>query len=103
MDLRLSGKVFVVTGASAGIGASTVALLAAEGATAVGVSRKPPESATAVDGILADLTEPAAARRIVDEVVDRYGTLDGVVNNVGGLDSRSGFLDVTDEQWLATF
>lgn len=103
MDLRLSGNVVVVTGASAGIGAATVALLAAEGVTAVGVSRKPPEDPPAVEGIVADLTDPGAAHRIVDEVLDRHGRLDGVVNNVGGVDARAGFLDVTDEQWHATF
>jgi NAD(P)-dependent dehydrogenase (short-subunit alcohol dehydrogenase family) len=103
MELRLSGKVVIVTGASAGIGAATVASLTAEGAVAVGVSRKPPEVRPAVEGVIADLTDPAAAQRIVDEVLDRHGRLDGVVNNVGGLDARAGFLDVTDEQWHATF
>jgi NAD(P)-dependent dehydrogenase (short-subunit alcohol dehydrogenase family) len=106
MDLRLSGKIFIVTGASAGIGEATVALLAAEGATAVGVSRKRAGvsgQGARVDHILADITEPEAADRIVREVVTRHGRLDGLVNNAGGLDARSGFLEVTDDQWKATF
>jgi NAD(P)-dependent dehydrogenase (short-subunit alcohol dehydrogenase family) len=103
MDLRLAGRVVVVTGASAGIGAATVELLTAEGATAVGVARKPVDPRDAVEGISADLTDPSAADRIVEQVLDRYGHLDGLVNNVGGVRSRPGFVDVTDEQWLSTF
>ncbi|MER7501613.1 SDR family oxidoreductase [Nonomuraea pusilla] len=106
MDLRLDGKVVLVTGASAGIGRATVALLAAEGATAVGVARHP-EGIDALgpraQGLAADLTDPAAPRRVVDDVLARHGRLDGLVNNLGGLDARTSFLDVTDEQWRTAF
>lgn len=98
MDMGLTGKVFVVTGASAGIGEAAVRLLTDEGATAVGVARKP-----LTGGIAADITDPGAARSIVDTVLERHGRLDGLVNNVGGLESRGGFLDFTDEQWSKTF
>ncbi|MDL4816669.1 SDR family NAD(P)-dependent oxidoreductase [Actinomadura opuntiae] len=98
MDLELAGKVFVVTGASAGIGAATARLLTDEGAHVVGVARTP-----LGDGVAADLTDPSAAQRIVDAALDRHGRLDGLVNNAGALDSRIGFLDVTDDQWHATF
>lgn len=99
MDLRISGKVFVVTGASAGIGAATVRLLTAEGATAVGVSRKPVRK----EDIAADVTDRGAAEPVVETVLERYGRLDGLVNNAGGVVSRTGFLDIHDEEWLATF
>ncbi|MBD2897428.1 SDR family oxidoreductase [Spirillospora sp. NPDC000708] len=98
MDLELAGKVFIVTGASAGIGAATARLLADEGAQVVGVARTPHG-----DGVAADLTDPSAAQRIVDAALDRHGRLDGLVNNAGALDARIGFLDVTDDQWHATF
>ncbi|MGV9270610.1 SDR family NAD(P)-dependent oxidoreductase [Kitasatospora sp. NPDC003701] len=106
MDLQLTGKVVVVTGASAGIGAAAVRLLAAEGATVVGVSRSPEgvaELGERVEALAADVTEPGAAGRVVERVLARHGRLDALVNNVGGLDARAGFLEVTDEQWLATF
>jgi NAD(P)-dependent dehydrogenase (short-subunit alcohol dehydrogenase family) len=99
MDLRLGGKVFLVTGASAGIGEATVRVLSAEGATAVGLSRKPVR-----DGDLAaDVTDPAAAPAAVAEVLARHGRLDGLVNNAGGVEPHEGFLDVTDDDWAATF
>ncbi|WP_131737291.1 SDR family NAD(P)-dependent oxidoreductase [Actinomadura roseirufa] len=106
MDLELDGKVYVVTGASAGIGEATARLLAAEGARVVGVARDaaPLQRLGAhVTGVAADLTDPAAAQRVVDAALDRHGRLDGLVNNAGALDSRIGFLDVTDRQWHATF
>ncbi|MFG2088711.1 SDR family NAD(P)-dependent oxidoreductase [Spirillospora sp. NPDC048824] len=95
MDLELDGKVFIVTGASAGIGAAAAALLTDEGAQVVGVSRS--------GDVAADLTDPATAQRAVDVALERHGRLDGLVNNAGALDSRIGFLDVTDDQWHATF
>ncbi|MEU4827789.1 SDR family oxidoreductase [Actinomadura sp. NPDC023710] len=96
MDLELDGRVYIVTGASAGIGEATAALLAREGAQVVGVARSP------VD-VAADLTRPDAAQHVVDVALERHGRLDGLVNNAGALESRIGFLDVTDAQWHATF
>ncbi|MFI0354315.1 SDR family NAD(P)-dependent oxidoreductase [Actinomadura sp. 9N407] len=95
MDLELNGKVFIVTGASAGIGEATVRILNEEGAHVVGVARG--------GDVAADLRDPAAARHVVDIALERHGRLDGLVNNAGALESRIGFLDVTDEQWHATF
>ncbi|GGQ00959.1 NAD(P)-dependent dehydrogenase (short-subunit alcohol dehydrogenase family) [Actinomadura coerulea] len=96
MNLELEGRVYIVTGASAGIGEATAALLAREGAQVVRVARSP------VD-VAADLTRPDAAQHVVDVALDRHGRLDGLVNNAGALESRIGFLDVTDAQWHATF
>ncbi|WP_192810167.1 SDR family NAD(P)-dependent oxidoreductase [Actinomadura rudentiformis] len=105
MDLELTGKVYVVTGTSAGIGEATARLLADEGAHVVGVARDVTghDLGERVTGVAADLTDPAAAQRIIDAALDRHGRLDGLVNNAGALNSRIGFLDVTDEQWHATF
>ncbi len=106
MDLRIEDRVYLVTGASSGIGEATVRLLAAEGATVVGVARKPWSTEALgdrVSTVAADLTDPDAARHVADTVIERHGRLDGLVNNVGALESRTGFLDVTDEQWRSTF
>ncbi|MGI8647357.1 MAG: short-chain dehydrogenase [Acidimicrobiales bacterium] len=106
MDLHLTDKVYVVTGASAGIGKATTQLLAQEGAIVVGVARNPDDIADLGDrmsNIAADVTDHDAAGRVVATVLQEYGRIDGLVNNVGGLNSRTSFLDVTDEQWHATF
>lgn len=75
MDLGLSGKACVVTGASRGIGAAVVSLLEAEGARVLGVSR--------TSGFKADVTDPAAAESIVTECERRLGGIDVLVNSAG--------------------
>ncbi|MEU8324697.1 SDR family oxidoreductase [Nonomuraea sp. NPDC048881] len=106
MDLHLEGKVFLVTGASAGIGAATVRTLADEGAFVVGTARGTEgieRLGARVSAVAADVTDPRAPAQAVAEVLARHGRLDGLVNNVGGLESRGGFLEVTDEQWRTAF
>jgi NAD(P)-dependent dehydrogenase (short-subunit alcohol dehydrogenase family) len=99
MDLRLDGKVILVTGASAGIGAATVALLESEGATAVGFSRKPMRDTD----MAGDATDPDNVSLAVTTVLERHGRLDGLVNNVGGVTPHAGFLDISDSDWLTSF
>lgn len=106
MNLDISAKVFIVTGASAGIGEAITRLLAQEGARVVGVARNPKpiegihENITPIS---ADVTDINTAQRITDVTLERYGRIDGLVNNVGGLQSHNGFLEVTDADWKATF
>lgn len=105
MDLQLSDRIVIVTGASAGIGLATARLLTEEGAVVVGVSRRVVEDALGEKGgsLAADLTDAAAAPHVVKTVLERYGRVDGLVNNAGGVDLRPGFLDVSEEQWLNAF
>jgi NAD(P)-dependent dehydrogenase (short-subunit alcohol dehydrogenase family) len=105
MDLQLADKVIVITGAASGIGQATASLLTEEGAIVVGVDRNPIDTGLGARGtaVQADVTDPAAPDRVISAVLERYGRIDGLVNNAGGLHVRTGFLDTTDEQWLATF
>jgi NAD(P)-dependent dehydrogenase (short-subunit alcohol dehydrogenase family) len=105
MDLQLNDRVVIVTGAAAGIGQATASLLTAEGAVVVGVDRDDVESGLGEEGsaIRADLTDAASAPRVIETVEGRYGRIDGLVNNAGGLQLHSGFLGITEREWLDAF
>ncbi|GAA3423616.1 SDR family NAD(P)-dependent oxidoreductase [Streptosporangium sandarakinum] len=106
MDLQLSGKVILVTGATSGIGLATTHLLAAEGARVVALARGSsaiPTLPPTTQFIRADLTDPATAAYAVSQILARHGRLDGLVNNAAALTSRPTFADIDDDQWHATF
>ena len=87
MDLGLTGKRCVVTGASRGIGRATAELLAAEGARLLLVGRDAEALAAAApvgaELVAADVTQPDAGARIVAACVERLGGIDVLVNNAG--------------------
>jgi 3-oxoacyl-[acyl-carrier protein] reductase len=106
MDLRLGGKVALVTGASAGLGRTIAKVLAAEGCRLAILARRrhllealaaelppPAEALIVVEDICAD----GAAARIRDAVLGRFGRCDILVNNAGG--SRPQPDLGTDEVW----
>ncbi|MGV0868940.1 SDR family oxidoreductase [Corynebacterium kalidii] len=93
MDLQLSGKTFVVTGGSSGIGLATVDALTAEGASVVTCARDPERLRQAVAGLSrsdlvttvgCDVRSGDDVRAMAETVRERFGVLDGVVNNAGG-------------------
>ncbi|MFL6124433.1 SDR family NAD(P)-dependent oxidoreductase [Actinophytocola sp.] len=106
MDLGLTGKVAVVTGASKGIGLATTRALAEEGVRVVAGARTTTEELAAlaatgqVRPVRVDLSSPTGAADLAAAALE-LGRLDILVNNVGAVTPRlTGFLDVTDEQWL---
>lgn len=107
MELQLAGRTALVTGASRGIGLATVAALAAEGARVVGAARTitPELEQTGALAISADLATPDGPARLVEQALAELGgSLDVLVNNVGGGDSQSavhGFLAFHDRDWLS--
>jgi len=107
MDLHLSGKVAVVTGASRGIGLAVTRGLVEEGARVVaaarGSSAELDSFGASVRVVAADLTNPEGPQRVIEEAIATFGGLDILVNNVGSVRPRvDGFLSVTDEDWIAT-
>ncbi|MCX5313909.1 SDR family oxidoreductase [Streptomyces sp. NBC_00154] len=109
MDLELKDRVYIVTGATRGLGNATARELVADGAKVIitGRDEKRVEAAAAelgpdVVGLAADNAEPAAAQRLVDAAHERFGRLDGILISVGG--PAPGFVaDNTDEQWQSAF
>ena len=104
MDLELEGKTAVVTGASKGIGLAVTTALVAEGVRVIAGSRSSSAElealGDAVRFVSVDLSTAAGPAALVAEATDG---LDILVNNVGALTPRTtGFLDVSDEDWLAT-
>lgn len=97
----LEDQVVIVTGASAGIGYATAELLVSEGAHVVAAARGeiPHAGLTAVQ---VDLTTPDGPQDLADAALELHGRLDAVVNNVGGVTSRDGFLAIDDEAWATT-
>jgi len=101
----LDGKVAVVTGGSQGIGRAIADGLAAAGSRIVIADLRGAQEAAAAYrggvGITADVADEHAVQRLADEVVERCGTVDVLVNNAGlyaSLTMRS-FLEIPLEEW----
>src|SRR5580698_3803856 len=81
-------KTVIVTGASQGIGAAVVKAFLERGYNVVGTSRNATKSAelkasdelVLVDG---DIGEAATAQKVVDAAIQKFGSIDAVVNNAG--------------------
>jgi len=116
MDLGLSGRTCVVTGASSGIGRATALQLCAEGANVVLVARgeerlstvteEAARAAEAAGGAAAyialDVTAEDAGERMLAAAEERFGTLDALVNNAGAASWRD-LDEVPDEDWRAQY
>jgi NAD(P)-dependent dehydrogenase (short-subunit alcohol dehydrogenase family) len=88
MELRLDGKVALVTGASKGIGKAIAAEFAASGASVMISSRKPDGLESAAKEMQGEVAwhaanagRPDEAEAAVDATVERFGRLDILVNN----------------------
>src|SRR5580693_5011850 len=112
IDLDLSGKRAVVTGASLGIGAAAVRALADQGARACFCSRgegavaaladyRPRSGEGSVRGFTADMADRESVEGFLDGVLAE-GPVDILVNNVGASPSRN-FLYMSDDDWVSLF
>lgn len=86
--MRLQEKVILVTGSTTGIGEAIARRAVAEGARVVIHGRDADRGGAIVAELaphaslaIADLADPAAAPRLIDETVSRWGRLDAIVNN----------------------
>lgn len=110
MGNRLEGKVAIVTGSNRGIGWATAELFAKEGAKVVisgrteEVGRERVETIKAAGGeaifVRCDVCIPEDIENLVNKAVEAFGTVDILVNNVGGGDYSSLESSVEDWDWL---
>ncbi|EFL31218.1 3-oxoacyl-[acyl-carrier-protein] reductase [Streptomyces viridochromogenes DSM 40736] len=109
MDLGLNDRVYVVTGATRGLGNASARELVADGAKVVISGRDEKSVAEAAAelgpnavGVAVDNADPEAAARLIGAAREHFHRVDGVLVSVGG--PPAGFVaDNTDEQWLAAF
>jgi 3-oxoacyl-[acyl-carrier protein] reductase len=109
MDLKLAGKVAVVTGSSRGIGLAAARAFAAEGCRIMLSARSVDQLSAAADELrasgaqvaahAADAGTPAEAAALVEAAVAAYGGIDILVNNVGGGGGGARIADSSDDDW----
>jgi NAD(P)-dependent dehydrogenase (short-subunit alcohol dehydrogenase family) len=116
MDMGLTGRACVVTGAGRGIGRETARLLCAEGASVLLVARNEEQLAEATEKatktgaeaagrasyLALDVTDADAGERMAMTASERFGALDVLVNNAGYAKWRD-LDDVPDEDWRAQY
>ena len=93
MNLQISDKIIIVTGGAKGIGEAICKVLAAEGAVPVIIGRNETDNLKTVAAIeasgakasqvVAELSNPDDCEAAVKKVMEKYGRIDGLVNNAG--------------------
>jgi len=109
MDSQLDGKVYVLTGATRGLGRATAEMLVAEGARVVVTGRDRSRLDLAVAdlgenalGVQADNADPDVGESVVGAALHRWGQVDGALISVGGPPTGS-IMETPDEVWTAAF
>ncbi len=96
MDLGLKDKIIIVTGGAKGIGEAIAKTLVKEGAVPVIVGRKEEDNNATVKeieeaggkafGVTAELSTPGDCNNAVKRTIEKFGRIDGLVNNAGAND-----------------
>ncbi|MDO0929591.1 SDR family oxidoreductase [Streptomyces sp. TG1A-8] len=98
----LAGRTAVVTGGSGGIGSAIVRALARQGVTVAVADTDEQAEALACEvggfAVVGDLTDPEMPGRLVDQVTERTGSLDILVN-AAGIQVRTAAVDISAEDW----
>lgn len=101
---ELSGKIALVTGGTKGTGRAIAQRLKNAGAQVIITARNQPETPDAdLHFISADLSKPEAAAKVAAEILEKFGRLDILVNNLGSSETPGGgFAVLTNTDWEET-
>lgn len=111
MDLGLRDRVYVVTGASRGLGLASAQALVADGARVVLCARDEETLSAAADALggpdhaialPGDMSDAGLGERLAAAAMGRWGRLDGALVSVGGPPAGPA-LGITDDQWRSAF
>jgi len=108
MDLGLTDRSVIVTGAGSGIGLETTKQLLDEGAIVTGVDldthalEKLAVETEALKFVEADLTDPSTASRVLETALGAAGRVDGLISCAAVAPVRSSVLEGTDDDWRRT-
>lgn len=95
-------KIYIVTGATGGLGKTVVRVLSEAGAIVVAVGRTDESFDNTVDFRKADLLDERSVTALFDDVAQTHGRIDALVHLVGGIYPWSGIVDVELEVWDKT-
>ncbi len=109
MDLGLTDRTYILTGATGGLGLASAKVLVADGANVVissrsheSVDRTVAELGSNATGIAADNSDPATPARLIAAARDTFGRLDGALISVGG--PKAGpLMERSEDDWRAAF
>ncbi len=111
MDLNLKNRKVIVTGAADGIGRALALAFAKEGAQVAGCSRGQEQLdslAKEIEGsghvfFAADLSTAGGVQGFFDKVMESFGEVDVLINNVGAVLKLGNFFDISDQDWEDSF